>query len=848
MTGSGEAIAVWKRLINPPGVYEIQAALRPSGGAFGSPITAAQMPAGVIPNGLQIAVNDAGDVAVVWTQTEPGSAIDKAATVVKASVMQAGGGFSEAVRVSPPIEPPIEEPTEPPTFLHLNAVEPSVAIDPAGDAVVAWRYFDGTDQVIEAAERPAAGSFSVPDGLSSSGVNSFEPEVAMDGAGEAIAVWEEEGTTQTVVNAAFKPVGDDFESPVPISEAGKSSIGPKIAMTAAGFATVVWTRDEEEGSTIQASNRPAGGSFSAPEVVTPTPEGRSAPVDTDLKMNDAGDAVVAWPGRSANGSEPLVKAATRTGTGSFTAPVEVSATSPDFLHPDVAIDAEGNATVIWARTDGANLIAQAAGYDASPPEMRGLSVPPTGTVGVPVTFSASPFDVWPLKSTEFTFGDGLGAPGTAALHSYSAPGVYTVTRPQWTPPARRSRRAGRSRSRPPTSSRIGKQNRNKKKGTATLTVEVSGPGQVPVSGKKVKGKSKRAAAAGSVTRPDRGQGQGAEAAAKEGKGEDPSHRRLHPGRRRSCRHQRRLGHPQEEVAAARIGPNRLRRRVPEGPDSQPRRDRDPRRPDPEGDGDRLGRRLLGDRPRRAPRARGRRGVPDRPGGPGRELPRTSRRSSRRRKEAGAEAIHPGYGFLAENAEFARACAEAGIVFIGPPPEAIEAMGSKTRAREIMAEAGVPIVPGATEPAKDVEAARKQAEEAGYPVACKAAGGGGGKGFRVAMTPDDLEEAFEGAGPRRREVLLRRPRLRRALPRGPAPRRGPGAGRLARQRDPPRRARLLDPAPPPEGDRGGARARTSTPRCASGSARSPPTRPPRSATAAPARSRGCRSARSTSSSR
>jgi acetyl-CoA/propionyl-CoA carboxylase, biotin carboxylase, biotin carboxyl carrier protein len=114
------------------------------------------------------------------------------------------------------------------------------------------------------------------------------------------------------------------------------------------------------------------------------------------------------------------------------------------------------------------------------------------------------------------------------------------------------------------------------------------------------------------------------------------------------------------------------------------------------------------------------------------------------REAGAEAIHPGYGFLAENAEFARACAEAGIVFIGPPPEAIEAMGSKTRAREIMAEAGVPIVPGATEPAMDVAAARKQAEEAGYPVACKAAGGGGGKGFRVALTPDDLEEAFEGA--------------------------------------------------------------------------------------------------------
>ncbi|HVC08251.1 MAG TPA: acetyl-CoA carboxylase biotin carboxylase subunit [Solirubrobacterales bacterium] len=127
------------------------------------------------------------------------------------------------------------------------------------------------------------------------------------------------------------------------------------------------------------------------------------------------------------------------------------------------------------------------------------------------------------------------------------------------------------------------------------------------------------------------------------------------------------------------------------------------------------------------------------------------------ERAGAEAIHPGYGFLAENAEFARACAEAGIVFIGPPPEAIEAMGSKTRARQIMAEAGVPIVPGATVAAKDVEEARQQAEEAGYPVACKAAGGGGGKGFRVAMTAEDLAEAYEGAA-REGEKFFSDPRV------------------------------------------------------------------------------------------
>src|SRR5262245_34716592 len=115
------------------------------------------------------------------------------------------------------------------------------------------------------------------------------------------------------------------------------------------------------------------------------------------------------------------------------------------------------------------------------------------------------------------------------------------------------------------------------------------------------------------------------------------------------------------------------------------------------------------------------------------------------RQSGAQAVHPGYGFLAENAAFARACEEAGIVFIGPPPSAIDAMGSKTRAREIMAEAGVPIVPGTTDPVETVEDARKViADSIGYPVAIKAAGGGGGKGFRVAQSEDELEKAFEGA--------------------------------------------------------------------------------------------------------
>jgi len=112
--------------------------------------------------------------------------------------------------------------------------------------------------------------------------------------------------------------------------------------------------------------------------------------------------------------------------------------------------------------------------------------------------------------------------------------------------------------------------------------------------------------------------------------------------------------------------------------------------------------------------------------------------------AGAEAIHPGYGFLAENAAFARAVEAAGLVWIGPPPEAIEAMGSKIAARERMRAAGVPVVPGTTEATVTAQDVLAAAEEVGYPIAVKASAGGGGKGLRVARSPDEVERAFETA--------------------------------------------------------------------------------------------------------
>jgi len=110
----------------------------------------------------------------------------------------------------------------------------------------------------------------------------------------------------------------------------------------------------------------------------------------------------------------------------------------------------------------------------------------------------------------------------------------------------------------------------------------------------------------------------------------------------------------------------------------------------------------------------------------------------------ADAVHPGYGFLAENAKFAQICADHGIKFIGPTPDMINSMGDKITAKETMIKAGVPVVPGGEGLLEDVNAAKKLAKEIGYPVIIKATAGGGGKGMRVVWNEAEIEKAFEAA--------------------------------------------------------------------------------------------------------
>ena len=173
--------------------------------------------------------------------------------------------------------------------------------------------------------------------------------------------------------------------------------------------------------------------------------------------------------------------------------------------------------------------------------------------------------------------------------------------------------------------------------------------------------------------------------------------------------------------------------------------------------------------------------------------------------AGADAIHPGYGFLAENPEFARQVTAAGLRWVGPPAEAIAAMGDKAEARRRAAAHGVPTVPGYDGAAQDDATLTVEAERIGYPLLVKPSAGGGGKGMRVVREPRRADRVAGGRTTRGASVLRRRPAHPRALSRGRAPRRGPGALRRNRARGPPRRARLLGTATQPEDRRGVAGA-------------------------------------------
>jgi hypothetical protein len=327
----------------------------------------------------------------------------------------------------------------------------------------------------------------------------------MDAAGNATVVWsrveteevgEEIKVVEALVQASTSPAAGEFSPPDDLSTAGENAFGPEVAVTPAGAATVIWTLFEGGGgSHLKVVTRSPGGAFGEAENISVPGE---QPLNPVMALNANGEAVAAWAGVS--GPNQVVRAAIRSGGGGFTEPTGLSATGSSFF-PAAAIDGAGNATVVWDRSNGTNTIIQAAGYDVDPPQLSNLSIPATGTVGEPVSFSVTPFDVWPGVATSFSFGDGSAAQGASVSHIYAAPGTYPVTATATDATGSSTSDAGSISVLPSYQFRVVKKKRRLKKGQMLLSIEISGPGGVTVSGGQVKRRQRKRASAGVVVVP-----------------------------------------------------------------------------------------------------------------------------------------------------------------------------------------------------------------------------------------------------------------------------------------------------------------------------------------------------------
>ena len=445
----GEAIAIWESYDGSG--TTIETASRPPGGSWSTP-TQLTAP-GLDAYNPEIAIGPQGEAIAIWARVDGGKPLIQVAT------RAVDGGWSAATNLSAPGQ---------------QADRPQVAIDAQGNAIAAWERSDGSHYIVQAATRPAGGSWSAPAGLSAAGQNATNPMLAVNPEGEAITVWErysgshfvvqvatrhagggwsaatnlsaaaKDGTrpqvaldprgdavvlwrsgdgSDLVVETASRPPGGSWSAPAELTAPGLDAYAPRIAVDAQGNAIAAWERFDGSHYIVQAATRPAGGTWSVPASLSAPGHDAGRPA---IGVDAVGSAIVAWS--RSDGSHYIVQAAARPPAGTWSAPVDLSGPGEDAYAPQLATDLWGDAVAVWEGDDGSHSIVQAAGYDATGPQLAGLSIPAQGRAGVPVPFSVSPLDVWSgLGGTSWSFGDGAAGAGAGVEHAYARAGTYQVT-------------------------------------------------------------------------------------------------------------------------------------------------------------------------------------------------------------------------------------------------------------------------------------------------------------------------------------------------------------------------------------------------------------------------------------
>ncbi len=474
LDAEGNATAVWDAWNGENTVVE--SAYRPAGASWQAAVTLSEASGEVtkVPGehdaaNPRITVDASGDVAVVWERTA-----GDGETVIQTDYRPAGGAWQAPVDISQATE-------------TASADEPWIAVDEVGDATAVWKQ----QGIIRSAYRPAGASWQAPVAVSEEGVEALTPQAAVDAAGDATAVWMVFSGSKLVARTAYRPAGEGWQAPAPLSALGEEAGDPQIALDAHGATTVVWRNSDSGVASVRGVYRPAGGEWGEPTRISAPGEATEAP---HLAVDARGDTIAAWAGsnnkageydRAASSYRPasgeweerkqlsedggnaypqsvafdqegnaaiawqrsdstgnVIQVDYRPVGGEWEAPDSLSDEDAQSYDPVVVLDAEGegraaqgDATVIWTRTVGEHCgftpecvessenTVQASGYDKNPPASEEFSVPSTGTVGEPVTFSAPSLGAF---SPLMEFGDGETAPLTSAVHEYAHPGVYTV--------------------------------------------------------------------------------------------------------------------------------------------------------------------------------------------------------------------------------------------------------------------------------------------------------------------------------------------------------------------------------------------------------------------------------------
>ncbi|MFT3863727.1 MAG: hypothetical protein QM729_05585 [Solirubrobacterales bacterium] len=308
----GDALALWS---GPRGIEAASGA--PARGWSKRALVAREE----IALGPELAIDGAGEAIAIWRRmpVSGGSSI-------RVSTRSPGGRWSAPARVSRG---------------KGDAASADLAVTPGGEAIAVWWQKDGRRSVVRASSRPRGGHWSRPVDLSVPGENAVAPRVAIDPAGEAVAVWRRFDGAHGIVQAASRPRGGGWSHPVDLSRRGRNAERPRIAIYEGGEALAVWERFDGRNELIEAASRPAGRSWSSPARLSKP--GRSAHAPS-LATSSSGASVVVWERSGADG--PVIQAATRSAAGGWSAPALV-ASSAGSAQPAVALGPEGEALAAW---------------------------------------------------------------------------------------------------------------------------------------------------------------------------------------------------------------------------------------------------------------------------------------------------------------------------------------------------------------------------------------------------------------------------------------------------------------------------------------------------------------------